>query len=149
MLWSLNLLQLPIPRGGIELDYSRWMQNLIGILQIDVTFFKGKIFNRVFSLYFCCNFIDFIEWELMEPRVPVTIDARLGYRNKGDPEDEWKEYATSTESRTMDCSPPEVIFILSLWRSQCFFQEFFFYFLLFYFVLLIFFFKYIERWLPV
>ena len=50
----------------------------------------------------------------MEPRVPVTIDARLGYRNKGDPEDEWKEYATSTESRTMDCSPPEVIFMLSL-----------------------------------
>jgi hypothetical protein len=45
----------------------------------------------------------------MEPRVPVTIEARLGYRNKGDPDDEWKEYATSTESRTMDCSPPEVI----------------------------------------
>lgn len=90
------------------------MQNLIGILQIDVTFFKGKIFNMVFSLSFFCNYIDFIEWELMEPRVPVTIDARLGYRNKGDPEDEWKEYATSTESRTMDCSPPEVIFITSL-----------------------------------
>lgn len=79
--------QLPIPRGGIELDYSRWMQNLIGILQIDVTYFK--------------------EWELMEPRVPVTIEARLGYRNKGDPDDEWKEYATSTEMRSMDCSPPE------------------------------------------
>lgn len=45
----------------------------------------------------------------MEPRVPVTIEARLGYRNKGDPEDEWKEYATSTEIRTMDCSPPEVL----------------------------------------
>lgn len=44
----------------------------------------------------------------MEPRVPVTIEARLGYRNKGDPEGEWKEYATSTEVRTMDCSPPEV-----------------------------------------
>lgn len=25
----------------MELDYSRWMQNLIGILQIDVTFYKG------------------------------------------------------------------------------------------------------------
>lgn len=58
---------------------------------------------------FFSNCIDFIEWELMEPRVPVTIEARLGYRNKGDPDDEWKEYATSTESRTMDCSPPKVI----------------------------------------
>ena len=37
------MLQLPIPRGGLELDYSRWMQNLIGILQIDVTFYKGNI----------------------------------------------------------------------------------------------------------
>ena len=53
----------------------------------------------------------------MEPRVPVTIEARLGYRNKGDPEDEWKEYATSTEIRTMDCSPPEVILqIVKQWK---------------------------------
>ena len=44
----------------------------------------------------------------MDPRVPVTIEARLGYRNKGDPEDQWKEYASSNETRTMDCSPPEV-----------------------------------------
>lgn len=43
----------------------------------------------------------------MEPRVPVTIEARLGYRNKDDPEDDWKEYASSTETRTMDCTPPE------------------------------------------
>ena len=77
-------------------------------------FLKVKYLTGFFHFIFCCNFIDFIEWELMEPRVPVTIDARLGYRNKGDPEDEWKEYATSTESRTMDCSPPEVIFMLSL-----------------------------------
>jgi hypothetical protein len=31
----------------------------------------------------------------------------------------------------MDCSPPEVIFILSLWRSQCFFNNFFFIFFCF------------------
>jgi len=78
--------QLPLPRGKTDLDYSRWMQNLIGILQIDVTYFK--------------------EWEVMEPRVPVTIEARLSYRNKGDAPDDWKLYANSTESRTMDCSPP-------------------------------------------
>ena len=37
----------------------------------------------------------------MEPRVPVTIEARLSYRNKGDAPDDWKLYANSTESRTM------------------------------------------------
>lgn len=60
----------------------------------------------------------------MEPRVPVTIEARLGYRNEGDPVDEWKEYATSTEIRTMDCSPPNVIFQDVIWchlRSQHYF----------------------------
>ena len=36
-------LQLPVPRGNVELDYSRWMQNLIGILQIDVTYFTGML----------------------------------------------------------------------------------------------------------
>ena len=52
---------------------------------------------------------------MMAPRVPVTVEARLGYRNKGDPEDQWKEYATSTEIRTMDCTPPEVC-LLQKWE---------------------------------
>lgn len=45
----------------------------------------------------------------MDARVPVTIEARLGYRNKGDAEGDWKEYASSNETRTMDCSPPEAL----------------------------------------
>ena len=60
----------------------------------------------------------------MKPRVPVTIEARLGYRNKGDAPDDWKEYASSTEVRTMDCSPPEVrssIFIFEANYDLCFF----------------------------
>lgn len=84
------------------------MQNLIGILQIDVTYFKGSCFAIVVMFVCVKNLFSYLEWELMEPRVPVTIEARLGYRNKGDPDDEWKEYATSTEMRSMDCSPPEV-----------------------------------------
>ena len=31
------------------------------------------------------------------------LDARLGYRNKMDPEGEWKEYAKSFESRNLNC----------------------------------------------
>jgi hypothetical protein len=47
----------------------------------------------------------------MQPKLPVTIEARLGYRNREDPEDEWKEYATSTEVRNLECTPPDVIFL--------------------------------------
>ena len=39
---------MPLPREGVELDYSRWMQNLIGILQIDVTFFKGELIKKLY-----------------------------------------------------------------------------------------------------
>ena len=48
----------------------------------------------------------------MQPKLPVTIEARLGYRNREDPEDEWKEYATSTEVRNLECTPPDVIFFV-------------------------------------
>ena len=32
------------------------------------------------------------------------MDARLGYRNKGDADTDWKLYAESIEERTLDCS---------------------------------------------
>ena len=32
--------QLPLPREGYQLDYSRWMSNLIGIINPDFTFRK-------------------------------------------------------------------------------------------------------------
>lgn len=87
---------------------------LLEIYKLMLPILKVKYFFivKIFWFPFFSSCIDFIEWELMEPRVPVTIEARLGYKNKGDPDDEWKEYATSTESRTMDCSPPEVIFFV-------------------------------------
>lgn len=38
-----EFVQMPLPREGMELDYSRWMQNLIGILQVDIIYYEGKI----------------------------------------------------------------------------------------------------------
>ena len=35
------------------------------------------------------------------------VEARLGYRNKGDPEGEWKEYARSFEARNLNCDIDE------------------------------------------
>ena len=75
--------QMPLPRNSITLDYSRWQQNLIGILQFEVAYHH---------------------YAEMEERVLVTIDARLAYRNKGDPDDAWEHYASSVEERMLDCT---------------------------------------------
>merc|ERR1719187_1097250 len=40
-------------------------------------------------------------------KVLLVVDARLGYRNKGDPEGEWKEYAKSFEWRNLQCDIDE------------------------------------------
>jgi len=78
--------QLPLPRFGKQLDYSRWQQNLIGVLTMD---------------------IEYQEEGEMKERVVVMLDAKLGYRNKGDKEGEWKEYARSFEARNLDCTIDE------------------------------------------
>ncbi|XP_026750584.1 protein wntless [Galleria mellonella] len=74
--------QMPIPRDSNTLDYSRWQQNLIGVLQFEIKYHSQME---------------------VKPRSVVTIDARLAYQNKGDPEDEWKLYTQSIEKRHLDC----------------------------------------------
>ena len=32
------VLQMPVPRNSMQLDYSRWQQNLIGVLQVDIVY---------------------------------------------------------------------------------------------------------------
>ncbi|CAK9819048.1 Protein wntless [Anthophora plagiata] len=75
--------QMPMARSSMQLDYSRWQQNLIGVLQVDIVYHSQ------------------IE---IAPRTKVTLDARLAYRNKGDPDDAWKPYASSVVERILDCS---------------------------------------------
>lgn len=29
---------MPVPRSSMQLDYSRWQQNLIGVLQVDISY---------------------------------------------------------------------------------------------------------------
>ncbi|XP_044759758.1 protein wntless [Coccinella septempunctata] len=67
-------------------DFSRWQQNLVGILQIDSDYHKNL--------------------QLLEPVVEISIDARLAYSNKlpNSKKTEWKYYAHSEEKRYMDCS---------------------------------------------
>ncbi|XP_065359860.1 protein wntless [Calliphora vicina] len=81
------LFQMPLPRDGKQLDYSRWQQNLIGVLQVDLAYVS--------------------DGNLMEPPkdLQLTIDTRLAYRNKEDAPSDWKLYAHSIEQRYLDCHP--------------------------------------------
>lgn len=76
------LLQMPLPRGNNVLDYSRWQQNLIGVLQPNIAYQTNLV---------------------VEPHTVLTIDARLAYRNKGDADNDWKYYKSALEERHLDC----------------------------------------------
>lgn len=41
---------------------------------------------------------------LTDHRTIVTLDAKLGYRNRDDADEDWKFYASSVEERILDCS---------------------------------------------
>lgn len=75
--------QIPSPKDKVELDYSRWHQNLLSMMHLDIFYDEAAKFD---------------------PNAKMTIDGRLGYRNKNDPHHKWTEYAASVEERTLDCS---------------------------------------------
>ncbi|OXU26764.1 hypothetical protein TSAR_000897 [Trichomalopsis sarcophagae] len=75
--------QMPTPRNKQVLDYSRWQHSLIGVLQVDMMYHSHIV---------------------VPPTTKLTLDARLAYRNKGDPEDAWKHYASSVIERNLDCA---------------------------------------------
>ncbi|XP_017133763.1 protein wntless isoform X2 [Drosophila elegans] len=92
-----HVFQMPLPRDLRDLDYSRWQQNLIGVLQVEFGYDSSS--------------------ELREPvrELQLTIDMRLAYRNKGDPDNGWKLYAHGVEHRYLDCltshvGPAETIY---------------------------------------
>ncbi|KAH0540596.1 protein wntless [Cotesia glomerata] len=74
--------QMPLPRDDIAFDYSRWQQNLIGVLQIEVVYHSQL---------------------QLAPITPIVLDARLAYRNIGDPDNAWKPYAASKIERNLEC----------------------------------------------
>ena len=47
--------------------------------------------------------IEYQDEEIHEPRIMLMFKAQLGYRNKGDPDDEWKPLADSFVHRNLDC----------------------------------------------
>lgn len=91
-LWSLDTdhlsskvvfaIKMPLPRDNMYLDHSRWFQNVIGILIPEVSYKEGA--------------------EISDDSV-ITLDARLAYRNKWDPPQNWTEIIRSTEERNIKC----------------------------------------------
>lgn len=71
-----------LPHPGSQLDYSRWQQYLMGIMTMDIEYEVDQ---------------------LHDPRVQLLMKARLGYRNKGDADSDWKPIADSLVHRNLDC----------------------------------------------
>lgn len=76
------IFQIPTPRDNIALDYSRWQQNLIGVLSFEIQY------DGSFE---------------MPDDVTLTMDVRMAYRNAGDADDDWKTYANATIQRHLEC----------------------------------------------
>ncbi|VEL20469.1 unnamed protein product [Protopolystoma xenopodis] len=75
--------QFPHPREGVQLRMTRWFQQLIAVLMLDVKY-KSQF--------------------EMRPEAQITFDVRLGYRNHGDSDHDWKEIAYSRETRPLKCT---------------------------------------------
>lgn len=76
------VMQFPLPREGRVLDFSRWQQNMIGVLLVDIPY-DEKVYTP--------------------PHSKITLDMRLAYRNKDDPADKWTHLAHSMETRDLNC----------------------------------------------
>jgi len=74
--------QMPYRRENSMFDFSRWQQNLIGVMQLD---------------------IDYDERYEMASNATLALDVRLGYKNKWDATEAWTELASSVEERQLDC----------------------------------------------
>ncbi|XP_053385185.1 protein wntless-like [Mercenaria mercenaria] len=73
---------LPHVREGKQLDFSRWQQTMIGVLQLEIIY-DEKV--------------------QVEEDAVIQLDARIGYRNEEDDVNDWKELASSLEERHLNC----------------------------------------------
>ncbi|CAH8509386.1 unnamed protein product [Schistosoma turkestanicum] len=74
--------QFPHPRDGMDLRMTRWFQQVIGVLMLDI---KQKYSKEL-------------------ENTEITFDLRLGYRNHNDPKHVWHELARSVEVRPLKCT---------------------------------------------
>lgn len=84
--------QMPLPRGGLQLDYSRWMQNLLTLIVPDVLY-DTRLSNS--------GNADQSDQD-QHINATVMMDVRLAVKNIGDKD--WKlYYHRSNLKRTVTC----------------------------------------------
>ncbi|KAK0173479.1 hypothetical protein PV328_006668 [Microctonus aethiopoides] len=79
---NVHTFQMPLSRNGMVLGYSRWQQTLRGVLDIDIIKEDISEIATIFN---------------------ISMDVRLAYRNKGDPDDAWKHYASRRLETYLAC----------------------------------------------
>ncbi|GAA33940.2 Protein wntless B [Clonorchis sinensis] len=75
--------QFPHPRDGYKLRMTRWFQQILGVLMLDI---KHKFGTQT-----------------LEDNAKITFDLRLGYRSHKDTKGAWQELARSLETRPLKC----------------------------------------------
>ncbi|KAK0074711.1 hypothetical protein PV326_012222, partial [Microctonus aethiopoides] len=79
---NVHTFQMPLSRNEMVLGYSRWQQNLRGVLDIDIIKEDLSEIATIFN---------------------ISMDVKFGYRNKGDPDDAWKHYASRRLETYLAC----------------------------------------------
>ncbi|VDN13816.1 unnamed protein product [Dibothriocephalus latus] len=74
--------QFPHQRDGYDLKMTRWFQQLLAVMMLDIKYHQKS---------------------QMKDDALLTFDIRLGYRNRDDASDDWKEIAHSRETRPLSC----------------------------------------------
>lgn len=74
---------LPGPRGGEERKMTPLFQNMLAVLQVDIEH-SDKV--------------------PLSKNPVLQLDVRLGARDEGDDEDDWKQIASSVEDRNLQCT---------------------------------------------
>ncbi|XP_005098548.1 protein wntless homolog [Aplysia californica] len=76
---------MPLPKDGKQLDMSRWFQNMVSVIELDLTYNSQNKYPE-------------------DRDAHMVLETRVFYRNKEDDVKDWKLLAASTEHRTLQCS---------------------------------------------
>ncbi|GAB1606287.1 protein wntless-like [Argonauta hians] len=77
---------IPGPKGGKQLDMSRWFQNIIAVLQLEIAYDEDHP---------------------MSENATLEMEVKLAYRDLHEAPTDWKLLAESVETRKLDCTIDE------------------------------------------
>ncbi|ESP00710.1 hypothetical protein LOTGIDRAFT_112226 [Lottia gigantea] len=75
-------LWMPYPREGRQFSMSRWFQNMLTVLRMDIEHHSNNP---------------------LKANATMRMEVRLGYRNQQDNESDWKELISTQEDRPLRC----------------------------------------------